>query len=296
MDAPDDLPTDIDQLTWDERCRLFGEVLDSPEITALIAEIAAGRRTGRLGYGTRAMVGMVLVRTMFDCASWMQASLLAGGYPEIAEALGTPDVPSVWACYRFARRLRDLVPVLERCAARLAEAATEELPGAGDAVSFEAVDLVAFTRGNLGTHHDGPLHLRTSHPDATFGRWSNSWPSSSRPSMYGYKVRAMVCAATGLPLRWWFTAASTEAHQLAAEQRAALPPQAKVVPRQDRTWLELPSAVEAPRAPHMVPFGTRGMPATRVLVEVALLTRLARAVMFARLDPPAPRQSLCASP
>ena len=48
-------PSAVDQLA---------EVLDSPEIAALVSELEATRWTGRPGYPIRSMIGMALVKSM----------------------------------------------------------------------------------------------------------------------------------------------------------------------------------------------------------------------------------------
>jgi hypothetical protein len=47
------------------------ELFESPEIVALIAELDALRDTrGNKGYGTRALVGACLVKSLFNLATW----------------------------------------------------------------------------------------------------------------------------------------------------------------------------------------------------------------------------------
>ena len=89
------------------------ELLDSPEISALIEELEALRWTGRKGFGTRALVGACLVKALFALPTWTWVAALITEHPGLQAALG--DCPSVWACYRFARKLRENRPALDAC-------------------------------------------------------------------------------------------------------------------------------------------------------------------------------------
>src|SRR4051794_15272196 len=78
-----------------------GEILDSPEITALIAELDALRDTrGNKGYGTRTLVGACLIKALFNLATWTWTVALIAEHPGLQDILG--GAPSPWACYRFA--------------------------------------------------------------------------------------------------------------------------------------------------------------------------------------------------
>ena len=88
-------------------------LLDSPEVAALIRELDALRWTGRKGYGARAMVGACLVKGLFALPTWTWVAALIAEHPGLQAALG--ECPSIWACYRFARKLRENRPALEAC-------------------------------------------------------------------------------------------------------------------------------------------------------------------------------------
>src|ERR671937_352078 len=88
-------------------------LLDSPEIAALIEAVSALRWTGRKGYGARALVGACLVKTLFALPTWTWVAALIAEHPGLQGALG--DAPSVWAMYRFARKLRENRPALNAC-------------------------------------------------------------------------------------------------------------------------------------------------------------------------------------
>src|SRR6266550_2714688 len=81
------------------------ELLDSPEIAALIAELEALRWTGRKGFGARALVGACLVKSLFALPTWTWVAALIAEHPGLQAALG--ETPSCWAMYRFSRKLRE---------------------------------------------------------------------------------------------------------------------------------------------------------------------------------------------
>jgi hypothetical protein len=70
----------------------LAEVLDSPEIAALISELEATRWTGRPGYPLRSMLGMALAKSMYAVPTWTRTvalvpehaalrAAITGGYP-----------------------------------------------------------------------------------------------------------------------------------------------------------------------------------------------------------------------
>jgi hypothetical protein len=81
----------------------LAEVLDSPEIAALVSDLEATRWTGRPGYPLRSMVGMALAKSIYAVPTWTRLVALVTEHPALRAAItaGTP-VPSVYACYRFA--------------------------------------------------------------------------------------------------------------------------------------------------------------------------------------------------
>src|SRR5437867_13452396 len=89
------------------------ELLDSPEISALIEELASLRWTGRKGFGTRALVGACLVKAFYAIPTWTVVAALIAEHPGLQDALG--GCPSVRAMYRFSRKLRENRPALNAC-------------------------------------------------------------------------------------------------------------------------------------------------------------------------------------
>ena len=175
-------------------------LLDSPEIAALIAELEALRDTrGNKGFGTRALVGACLVKTLFALPTWTWVAALIAEHPGLQEALG--DSPSVWACYRFSRKLRENRPALAACLDALAASLRAQYPDIGRDVAIDASDMPAFANGQRYVSHGGKERERFSDPDASWGHRS-AISTRKGGGFYGYKLQAAVCTATGLPLAW----------------------------------------------------------------------------------------------
>jgi hypothetical protein len=119
-------------------------LLDSPEITQLVAELQATRWTGRPGYPIRTMVGMALAKSLYTLPTWTRTVALVAEHAALRTALGCPDpadVPSVHACYRFTAKLRRFKPLLDACLDRVTAALHEQLPDLGTTVAIDASDM-----------------------------------------------------------------------------------------------------------------------------------------------------------
>src|SRR5207244_9708313 len=92
-------------------------LLDSPEVAALVAELDDLRWTGRKGYGARALVGACLVKSLYAIPTWSRTAALIAEHAALQNALG--GSPSVYACYRFATKLREQKPILDGCLGRI---------------------------------------------------------------------------------------------------------------------------------------------------------------------------------
>ena len=175
------------------------ELLDSPEIAALIAELETLRWTGRKGFGTRALVGACLVKALFALPTWTWVAALIAEHPGLQDALG--DTPSVWAMYRFARKLRENRPALEACIDACAASLHAQYPDFGRDVAIDASDLPAYANGQRYVSKGGKERERFSDPDASWGHRS-AVSTRKGGGYYGYKIHAAVCTTTGLPLAW----------------------------------------------------------------------------------------------
>jgi hypothetical protein len=113
-------------------------LLDSPEIAGLIAELQATRWTGRPGYPIRAMIGMALAKSLHAIPTWTRTVALVREHPGLLAALGSDECPSVYACYRFASKLREHGHLLDACIAAVVARAKEEIPDIGTNVAIDA--------------------------------------------------------------------------------------------------------------------------------------------------------------
>src|SRR5215210_5577230 len=164
------------------------ELLDSPEILALVEQIdAVGDNRGRKGFGTRALVGACLVKGLFALPTWTWVAALVAEHPGLQDALG--GTPSVWACYRFSTKLRKNHPALADCIDACAESLRSELPDFGRDVAIDASDLPAFANGQRYVSNGGKERERFSDPDAS---WSHRSAVSTRlgGGFYGFTISA----------------------------------------------------------------------------------------------------------
>jgi hypothetical protein len=174
-------------------------LLDSPEIAALISELDALRWTGRKGYGARALVGACLVKTLFALPTWTFVAALIAEHPGLQAALG--GNPSVWAMYRFARKLRENRPALEACLDACAASLRAHHPDLGKDVAIDASDMPAFANGQRYVSNGGRERERFSDPDASWGHRS-AVGTRAAGGFYGFKLQMACDTRWGLPLAW----------------------------------------------------------------------------------------------
>ena len=179
----------------------IGTLLDSPEVAALIVELDAlrGMNKGRRGFGSRALVGACLVKSLYGLPTWTRTASLIADHPGLQDALG--GCPSVWACYRFTVKLREHSSALADCLDRVMLALQATLPGLGGDVAIDASDMPAFANGQRYVSNGGPERERFSDPDASWGHRS-AVSTRKGGGFYGYKLQLAVCTATSLPLAW----------------------------------------------------------------------------------------------
>ncbi len=174
-------------------------LLRSPEVTALIADLEATRWTGRPGYPIRTMVGVTLVKSLYVLPTWTRTVRLVAEHVALRKAIGV--VPSVDACYRFTRKLREHKGALDACIAAVIASLHAELPEFGQHVAIDGSDLPAYANGQRYVSKGGKLRERFSDPDASWGHRS-AVSTRKGGGFYGYKVNAAVCTATDLPVAW----------------------------------------------------------------------------------------------
>ena len=192
---------------------LVGRVLDSPPITALIAELDAARWTGRPGNPTRSLVGAALVKAIYALPTWSRTAALIADHPGLQAALGAS--PSVYACYRFQAKLHRHHDLLARCIDRTVQAVAVRNPDYGIDIAVDASDLPAWANGQRYISKGGPKRERYSDPDASWGHRS-AVSTRKGGGFYGYKVHAAVCARTDLPVAWRVETARSNESQFAA--------------------------------------------------------------------------------
>ena len=149
-------------------------LLDSPEVAQLIDDLQATRWTGRPGYPIRAMVGMALTKTLYALPTWTRTVALVRDHAALRSALGCSDTdsPSVYACYRFAGKLRDYNELLDTCLDRVTKALHAQLPEYGVDIAIDGSDIPAYANGQRYVSKGGKERERYSDPDASWGHRS----------------------------------------------------------------------------------------------------------------------------
>lgn len=189
----------------------LSRVLDFPEIARLIGALKETRWTGRPGYPIRSMIGMALAKSLYAIPTWTRTIELVHEHPALAAVIA-PDseLPSVYACYRFAAKLREHKPLLDRCIAEILSAIREDEPMIGWDVAIDASDMPAYANGqrfvsNGGRERSGD---EFSDPDASWGHRS-AVSTRKGGGFYGYRLHLAVCSKTELPLAWRVETART---------------------------------------------------------------------------------------
>jgi hypothetical protein len=176
-------------------------ILDSPEIARLIEDLEAVRWTGRPGYSIRSLLGVALAKSLYAIPTWSRTVALVHEHEGLQQALGA--VPSVYASYRFAAKLRIHGHLLEKCTKRVLKRLGAAKPGMGENIAIDASDLPAYANGQRFVSKAGRERALSeySDPDASWGHRS-AVSTRKGGGFYGYRIHAAVCTATGLPLAW----------------------------------------------------------------------------------------------
>jgi hypothetical protein len=135
---------------------------------------------------------------MYAIPTWSRTAALIGEHVALQDALGG-DAPSVYACYRFAAKLREHKPILDATLARLVESLSAELPEYGQDIAIDASDLPAYANGQRFLTKNGPERERYSDPDASWGHRS-AVSTRKGGGFYGWKLHLAVCTRTDLPI------------------------------------------------------------------------------------------------
>jgi hypothetical protein len=190
----------------------LAEVLDSPEIAALVSELESTRWTGRPGYPIRSMIGMALAKSIYAVPTWTRTVALVREHSALRTAIAGEhhDVPSVYACYRFTAKLRTYSDLLDRCLDGVTASLRAELSEYGRNVAIDASDMPAYANGQRYVSKGGRERERFSDPDASWGHRS-AVSTRKGGGFYGYRIHASVCTATDLPVAW--TVATAREHE-----------------------------------------------------------------------------------
>jgi hypothetical protein len=177
-------------------------ILASPEVTRLIDELQSTRETGRPGYPLRSMVGMALAKSLYALPTWTRTVRLVREHRELGAVIAPEGaVPSIDACYRFTRKLRDHADMLEACIASVVGALKRRNPLLGWDVAIDASDMPAYANGQRFKSRNGPERKVFSDPHATWGHRS-AVSTRKGGGFYGYRIHMAVCSKTDLPLAW----------------------------------------------------------------------------------------------
>jgi transposase len=179
-------------------------ILDSPDIQKLIGELEETRWTGRPGYPIRTMVGMALAKSLYAIPCWTRVVALVREHYVLQSSLGCEgEPPSEWACYRFARKLREHDHLLDACIAGVLDRLRSENPTMGGNIAIDGSDLPAYANGQRFVSKNGRERApeEYSDPDASWGHRS-AVSTRKGGGFYGYKLHAAVDTATGLPVAW----------------------------------------------------------------------------------------------
>jgi hypothetical protein len=177
-------------------------VLDSPEVGRLIKELSATRWTGRPGYPIRTMVGLALAKSLYALPTWTRVVELVADHWNLQRVLDCEgDPPSHWAAYRFAAKLRENAPAVERCIDAVVAGLKDKLPSYGTDLAIDASDMPAYANGQRYVWKGGPERNWHTDPDASWGH--RSAVSTRRGGgFYGFKLQMACCTKTGLPVAW----------------------------------------------------------------------------------------------
>jgi hypothetical protein len=87
------------------------------------------------------------VKSLYGIPTWTRTVALVREHTGPLAALGSGDCPSVYACYRFTGKLRELGLLLDACFSAVVERVEEEVPGIGKDVAIDASDMPAYANG-----------------------------------------------------------------------------------------------------------------------------------------------------
>jgi IS5 family transposase len=108
----------------------------------------------------------------------------------------------VYAAYRFAVKLRTHRQLLDACIGRVLGRLQARNPSLGENIAIDASDLPAWA--SVHTYTPGKGHTPVTDYADGDAAWGYRTAVATRKTRwyYGYKLHAVVCSMTGLPLAW----------------------------------------------------------------------------------------------
>src|ERR1700692_569036 len=130
----------------------LASLLDTPEIAGLIADLDDSRWTGRPGYPIRSMVGIALAKTLYSISTWTKIIALVKEHESLSQVIApNGDIPSVYACYRFTKKLREYDHLLEKCIGKVVSSLSQADSEFGKNIAIDASDIPAYANGQSRT-------------------------------------------------------------------------------------------------------------------------------------------------
>jgi transposase, IS5 family len=174
----------------------LASLLDSPQIKVFIADLDETRWTGRPGYPIRSMIGIALAKSLYSISTWTKMIALIKEHESLAKVIAPDgDIPSVFACYRFAKKLMEYEDLLEKCLDKTITSFRKKNPEFGKNIAIDASDMPAYARGMKADTE------RSSDPDASWG-YRSAVSTRASGLFFGHKLHLAVCSKTDLPLAW----------------------------------------------------------------------------------------------
>ncbi len=92
---------------------------------------------------------MALAKSIYAVPTWTRTVALVREHAALRAVItvGSPDVPSVYACYRFTAKLRAYSEILDRCIDRMTAGLSAQLPEYGRNIAIDASDMPAYANG-----------------------------------------------------------------------------------------------------------------------------------------------------
>ena len=146
------------------------------------------------------MVGMCFVKTIYGLSAWSRTVRLVAEHPGLQAVLGC--APSQWACFRFARQMRERDDwALSQCVEDVLASLRREHPDMGQDIAIDASDIPAYSNGRRTYWNENNPDHKVSDTDAPWG-YRSAVSTRAAGTFFGYKIDAAVDVATSLLLAW----------------------------------------------------------------------------------------------